>query len=1250
MAPDAAASDDISVQSKSKNKSVSEANDDCFSRASRTDEHANQKSSTEDSRVKNNTENNISGESSKGRPSSLQAELYIQNSILVNSAISKTINTADSVKAQNTSLQGSNQKLMDVNNDTPCKAKNELEGSTEDLVPSPTGGVTCADPPQTVLNSNEKNDGMELEVPPVNESDDSDMVEQDVKVCDICGDAGREDLLAICYRCSDGAEHTYCMREMLSKVPEGEWLCEECKNVERASTGRREKAGRIDENEKNNSSGLASSEHPHSSDAEGHNTKGYMKISCKRPRDEADGEVSSKAKKPALDSIVGSPKNSNSSKPAASLSRESSSKNLVKGRLQASHLSSSGAVQVNDATEPAISASDLRAHNFRGTFSKSNSFNSLNSKPKVKLVDQAVIRRQKSAKEYSSFRSKESVGRPMGKSMSFKSTNANQTETKMKMMSPRLSESTQDTKTMKQKTPFEHQRLSRAENSSMTFMKGTSLSPSSRNDKRSLSRTESSVPTIASNHEMKPAQGEGKSALSRSFSLAGRRTSDISSSLGEAKRPLPSSHATSANNGVNNIEKRLNQASLKEEVSSSVSAERPPFVGNESSGRGINLKAAIEAAVLKKPGVYRKNRTLGQPDDSSASVLAGKKRLCTDTNLPDKPAESRGINADSLAEEIPNNVKHSTIISGEGALRSGGQEGISGLSSGGMNRNVSAAVPLLLKSVPVPEHEYIWQGCFEIYRGSKLFDLWEGIQAHVSTCASPKVIEAANKLKDRIVLYEVPRLSTWPIHFKEHGATEDSVALFFFARDVESYDKIFKVLLDNMMKNDLALKGSINDFELLIFPSNKLPHKSQRWNMLFFLWGVFRGKKANCLQHMPESLKQIGAPQDIPPPVMSLPDNRCSQRPITEELPATGDVVQVIRSPTSETLPNALPSRPVNGDLVAKLSILGQVNSSVNSSSPAATLSGTENNCKEMKSLCQVGGDNPSSSASPATKSSGREQMLMQLDNPLDRVQTSPCSMEVAAGNVGGNIVVGPMLDVITAGNQVNTLVDSGGPLRDGKLPLKNERFNGDLNMEPDRWSFNHKEGMPSEQYVGPQTSFTAIGPLEMRSHGSSGAHEKMNPLASANLHEEAHVNTLVSECNDNAERRFFPIESQPEKGGHLADSSIPWKLQLPEQDQLSDRAPNLELALGGEKCVRGLDIQPLLVDKVHPKVNEEHILKETVPKAEDDVSATLSLSLSFPFPEKELSAEAAPKTSRRMGEREHMSSSMLLFGDLGDS
>lgn len=34
------------------------------------------------------------------------------------------------------------------------------------------------------------------------------------------------------------------------------------------------------------------------------------------------------------------------------------------------------------------------------------------------------------------------------------------------------------------------------------------------------------------------------------------------------------------------------------------------------------------------------------------------------------------------------------------------------------------------------------------------------------------------------------------------------------------------------MKNDLALKGNIDGVELLIFPSNQLPEKSQRKNYL----------------------------------------------------------------------------------------------------------------------------------------------------------------------------------------------------------------------------------------------------------------------------------------------------------------------------------------------------------------------------------------------------------------------------------
>jgi hypothetical protein len=59
--------------------------------------------------------------------------------------------------------------------------------------------------------------------------------EDDVKVCDICGDTGYEEMLAVCSMCNDGAEHTYCMPSMLDKVSESDWLCESCKLQQNAS-------------------------------------------------------------------------------------------------------------------------------------------------------------------------------------------------------------------------------------------------------------------------------------------------------------------------------------------------------------------------------------------------------------------------------------------------------------------------------------------------------------------------------------------------------------------------------------------------------------------------------------------------------------------------------------------------------------------------------------------------------------------------------------------------------------------------------------------------------------------------------------------------------------------------------------------------------------------------------------------------------------------------------------------------------
>ncbi|KAK8628029.1 hypothetical protein V6N13_063741 [Hibiscus sabdariffa] len=119
-------------------------------------------------------------------------------------------------------------------------------------------------------------------------------------------------------------------------------------------------------------------------------------------------------------------------------------------------------------------------------------------------------------------------------------------------------------------------------------------------------------------------------------------------------------------------------------------------------------------------------------------------------------------------------------------------------------------------------------GAFQVHRIGKPPEFCGGIQAHLSILASPKVLEVVNTFPLEVPLNEVPRLNTWPTQFHNGGPKEDNIALYFFAKDLESYEKYYKVLMDTMVKNDLALKGNFDGVEFLIFPSNQLPQSCQR--------------------------------------------------------------------------------------------------------------------------------------------------------------------------------------------------------------------------------------------------------------------------------------------------------------------------------------------------------------------------------------------------------------------------------------
>ncbi|KAG0474500.1 hypothetical protein HPP92_014186 [Vanilla planifolia] len=129
-------------------------------------------------------------------------------------------------------------------------------------------------------------------------------------------------------------------------------------------------------------------------------------------------------------------------------------------------------------------------------------------------------------------------------------------------------------------------------------------------------------------------------------------------------------------------------------------------------------------------------------------------------------------------------------------------------------------------------------------------EVFNGIQAHVSACASHKVSEVVANVPCNFQLEEVSHNSSWPLQFPGISPQEENIALFFFAKDIQSYDRGYKELVERMLRNDSALKGNIDGTELLIFTSTKLPLNSQRWNSMHYLWGMFRVKRRHCLPLM----------------------------------------------------------------------------------------------------------------------------------------------------------------------------------------------------------------------------------------------------------------------------------------------------------------------------------------------------------------------------------------------------------------
>lgn len=1304
--------------------------------------------------------------------------------------------SADTIANSKTSFIGGS-SVVSIEVHTDLEVETDKDGKDR-----PTEALKCVDQDEEVKKCNELPKLPDIEKPSlqsqlVDESDESDVVEHDVKVCDICGDAGREDLLAICSRCSDGAEHTYCMREMLDKVPEGNWMCEECR-FEKEIENQKQVKVEMEGTEKNQLSGQANAVNAvnadvlvkldtKDSDVEGNSTHKVVsgtQVSGKRHAENT--EVGPVVKRQAVELSSGSPKSSSPSRIAA-LSRNGSFKNSDKGKVRPVHQTSS-TTHSSDIPETARSPTAGPRLTPRGALLKSNSFSTSNTKPKVKPVEEVLPEKQKRVREPASLDMKEGVSKMMGKSMSFKSSGRlNATESKVKMLSPNFSH-VQNPKGLKQaieRNSFDRKNSFKSERTlGSSAMAGSSVS-TPKPDQKPASRGESvSLSSISNNRDSKAVQSDGKLTSPKPTCHPSRKGSEIPVTLGEVKRQSSSS----TNGTCSSSEQKPNHASLKDEPSSnswntekSVHANETPQDGSpwsrestnqgektretsvnrpkqssttggrnlpcekckeighssqscttssprpstvdasaaksskELMNKGNKLKAAIEAAMLKRPGIYKRNKVLDQSDEASLSstdlngqmasqdqlsISSSTKNMVSAEGMDEGKAIVQNYTVDSSKQTAVNNLKQLSVLP-TGSVFSSKVGEVDSIvpadvkpSMRDISSDASTAANVLWKMPVIPEHEYIWQGVFEVHRSGKVPDLCGGVQAHLSTCASPKVLEVANKFPHKVLLNEVPRSSMWPAQFQDCSVKEDNIGLYFFAKDLESYERNYRSLLESMMKNDLALKGNIDGVELLIFPSNQLPEKSQRWNMMFFLWGVFKGRRLNCSEQTSGSSKVVCIPSlntvpeddDIPGIAMTSSENTCSPERMAKDVNTCDrscDVDLSSMAPALVDIPFVSSSETVNGNHNTKTpscddKCLGsqekmeQQETKLDVHFLSRIPTGSSQLCPEVRCT--------STSLKERSDPDGKLESKLQPSVPLIKIGSGSNRVEKLpvhrAASLDRQDVLHHPFKMLPIGSQevgvmrsiseekLHDRMSSITSRAKFEIVLMDEDRVMDTEADGEGWQFNTKRPRsdPTETVSQPSSTGTSQG-LPWNTGNSilvdgESERKKLKTSYSGAFVFNSSRNTsslsdgFASPINDPApvvppinEKRFFPVDLHPVRNFLLGDDSMPRKAFSPEyEDRLHDTVPNLELALGAEKKPSKQGILPWYLGSADKKTEQDKP-PDMVTIKEDDDAASLSLSLSFPIPEKERAVKPVPRTEQLLPERPNVNTSFLLFG-----
>nr|XP_018678063.1 PREDICTED: uncharacterized protein LOC103975917 isoform X2 [Musa acuminata subsp. malaccensis] len=1164
---------------------------------------------------------------------------------------------------------------------------------------------------------------------------ESDCMLYDVKVCDICGDTGREELLATCSRCIDGAEHTYCMRIMLDKIPEGDWLCEECWMKEELEMKRLDKtetfSGKLNVqclNKKGENIGKSMNPEnlanlntkPTDPEACG-SSKEMQNPMGTRKRHTYQMDLASPMVKKVSETADEALKAA-SPKICSAFAHENSSKNFHTAEVKRTNMASSLGSQYAKSSwtsshSPSLgySSSIVKEKLFPskgGSASKQVSFKK-NVEPKVEHLAEGV--HQNLAKESTPRNTQyQSLVETINKSASFNNNssghhNFQSSENYQSIKSPQ-DEDPGSLKPKKERNvterkssfvldhPFASPHVGRKSLPDLGMKVALLNRNSSKNLEPSILGTSKGL-NRENDAEVKQRQPSLKCKSYGIFDSENRKRGKfvneepVHANSGANNRSY--NDAGGVTSSVSSFAESWHQAHSKDKTKSIPNTSRLTISGGKSalcSGKLTKASYATQCHQIDKLTLYsakpsadvslidgtsKRNRW---KDVAKAAMSRNNKSRIVDQSecrLLSNHVNSEGSSRSSLTSSIcQKNFPLEGAPDGKVILRSSdtdysktdsaanmGQtehstKSLCNSGVGDLNVNPTnfdelnekpstqslphhpSLLATISRSVIIPEQECIWQGAFEILKIGTITEIVDGIQAHLSMFASPKVHEVVCQFPCKIQLEEVPRVSLWPLQFQEINPKEFNIALYFFAKDSESYERSYRKVLEAAIENDLALKGNISEVELLIFPSSMLPESSQRWNMLFFLWGIFRGRKSDSLKPHTD--------------LQELCESTIITDPTVQELsPSHTGELSTFQKHDSQKYPPKEFSRG-------------------NESSGPST-SGPDDICKTQNFLYKAAGEKESGELS--NHNSDLCPRIYSFD--LNEICPAVKSNETNLGNLDDVAVAGKIPGIHAnsvrhslSGSLLGYSASSFGQDNGGTRKIKEKECSviefgtKDNIMKIDCLSWGSKPNMKrahtcsatygeaSQSTDGANTwqekagYFCSEDDLEHKrmkhyseGHGT-GSHRdhsidgrspfKVQPFVTSYLHEQqqrygVNYGIVMTESLRCTERSFFPVDACPLRNNVV--ENFGYFISRDDEASQEPDTPDLELSLGGKKQ----SLKKEIFASFHPSVDKGGLYKLSGSTfSEDDTSACLSLSLTSPDMEKKNTENPVPKELHR--------------------